>query len=452
MNAPAPHEYPRPRQAWYAVAVLTLAYVFAFADRQLLNLLVGPIRRDLGISDTQMSLLMGFTFALFFSVFGILLGRVADTRSRRGLIAAGMVAWSLLTAGCALARRFWQMALLRTGVAVGEATLNPAAFSMIADYFPPTARATALGVYGMGIYLGAGLAYIGGGLVVGWASATDSLVLPVIGAVRSWQAAFFIVGIPGAFVAALLATVREPERKDVRASGAIATPAEVWAYLKRNRVTLACHHLGFGLLALSAYGAGAWIPTFFTRTYGWTGARPGLVQGIITAVCGTAGIVIAGRITDGLVRRGVRDAALKVGIAAGLACLPGAILYPLMPTGFLAAALLVPFAFFIAWPFGVAIAALQQMMPNEMRGQASAVYLFVLNLVGLGLGPTAVAAATDYLFRDDAAVRFALVLVAVPAHLGAVALLWMGLRPFRESLDRLEDRNPLPSRGMPPRH
>src|SRR5574341_2011363 len=207
---PVTADYPRARARWYVVGVLTLAYVFAYADRVILNLLVVPIRRDLGISDTQMSLLMGFGFVVFFTFFGILLGRVVDTRSRRALIAAGMVVWSLLTAGCGLARRFWHFLLLRMGVGVGEATLNPAAYSLIADYFPPDARATALGVYGTGIYLGSGLAFIGGGLVVGWASARDALVFPVVGAVRPWQAIFFLVGLGGALAAALLATVREP--------------------------------------------------------------------------------------------------------------------------------------------------------------------------------------------------------------------------------------------------
>src|SRR5262245_15450942 len=158
--------YPSAAYAWYVVGVLTLVYVFSFIDRQILSLLVGPIRRDLGISEKQMSLLMGASFAVFYTLFGIPLGRLADTRSRRGIIAVGVAFWSVMTAACGLTRSFWQLALARIGVGVGEASLSPSAYSLIADYFRPERRSTALSVYSMGIYVGSGLAYALGGLVV----------------------------------------------------------------------------------------------------------------------------------------------------------------------------------------------------------------------------------------------------------------------------------------------
>ena len=147
------------------------AYVLSFVDRQIMNLLVAPIRRDLGINDTQMSLLMGFSFAIFYTILGIPMGRLADSRSRRGLIAAGVVVWSAMTALCGLAQTYWQLFLYRVGVGVGEATLSPAAYSMIADYFPPERRATAISVYSMGIFLGSGIAFLLGGLVIKFAMA-----------------------------------------------------------------------------------------------------------------------------------------------------------------------------------------------------------------------------------------------------------------------------------------
>src|SRR5262249_47502620 len=146
--------------AWYAVGVLTLAYVISFVDRQILNLMVDPIKRDLGISEKAMSVLMGASFAVFYTLFGIPLGRLADTRSRRGLIAVGISLWSLMAAGCGLARRFWQLLVMRIGVGIGEASLSPAAYSLIADYFRPESRSTAMSVYSMGIYIGSGLAFI----------------------------------------------------------------------------------------------------------------------------------------------------------------------------------------------------------------------------------------------------------------------------------------------------
>jgi MFS family permease len=237
--------YPPRAYAWYAVGVLTVAYVFSFIDRQILNLLVGPIRRDLGISDTKMSLLMGFSFAVFYSFFGIPLGRLADSKSRRTIIAVGMVLWSMLTAGGGLAKYFWHFLLLRMGVGGGEAALSPSAYSLISDYFPKETRATAISVYSMAFYIGSGIAFLLGGLVVGFDSAKSGWSVPVVGAVRPWQLVFFIVGLPGALLAVLLYTMREPTRKGARvtkaangkAKGAEVPLRDVIAYMRKNWAT-----------------------------------------------------------------------------------------------------------------------------------------------------------------------------------------------------------------------
>lgn len=442
--------YPSPPYAWYVVGVLTLAYVFSFIDRQILNLLVGPIERDLGIGDTAMSLLMGFVFAVFYTLFGIPLGRLADTRSRRGLIAAGIAAWSLMTAGCGLARTYWQLLLLRIGVGVGEASLSPAAYSLIADDFPPERRATAMSVYSMGIYIGSGLAFILGGLVIRFASGRDRFDLPLVGAVRPWQLIFFLVGLPGLLMALLIATVREPPRRGVGAAGpgkaAPPAPGEVWAYIRDNRRTFACLNLGIACLTFSSYGLSTWVPTFFVRRHGWDAGRAGLVFGLIVAVAGTLGIVAGGRLADRLRRDGRGDAELRVAWLAAVAWLPFGVLFPVMPRPGLSAALLALAVFFGSAPFGVAPAAIQRMMPNAMRAQATALYLFVINLIGLGLGPTAVAVATDYVFRDKAAVGLSLLAVGLLADAAAVALLALGLAPYRRSLDYLARWKPAPAR------
>ena len=291
-HPPPPRSYPSPARAWYAVGVLTLIYIFSFIDRQILNLLVRPIRRDLAISDTQMSLLMGFSFALFYTFFGIFMGRLADSHSRRGLIAAGCVLWSALTAGCGVARNYAQMLLLRMGVGVGEASLSPAAYSLITDYFPPHRLATAISVYSMGIYLGTGLAYLLGGLVISFAGSQQTWDLPVVGQTRPWQVIFFMVGLPGIALASLAASVPEPVRI-VRAAGA-ATRGEFLSYCKLNRSTFLYHNFGFALLSFSSYGTAAWLPTYFTRHYGWSASSIGIWFGAIIMVCGTAGIVAGG--------------------------------------------------------------------------------------------------------------------------------------------------------------
>lgn len=439
--------YPSPGYAWYVVGVLTIAYVISFIDRQILNLLVGPIRRDLDISDTQMSLLMGFSFAVFYTFFGIPMGRLADLRSRRAIITVGIIFWSVMTASCGLARNFWQFLLMRMGVGVGEATLSPSAYSLISDYFPKENRATAISVYSMGIYLGSGLASLLGGLVIGFASAQGNRELPLVGQTRPWQVIFFILGISGVIFTTFMLTVREPLRQglkrftqtDGERKPAGSSLREVMKYIRENRVTFFCHNLGFALISLSSYGSSAWVPTFFIRRFGWTAAQAGIVYGTLVMIFGTLGIVTGGRIADHLRKRGHRDASLRVGLFAAIAWLPGGILYCLSTDARLAAVLLAPTIFFAAMPFGVAPAAIQEMMPNEMRGQASAIYLFVVNLVGLGLGPTAVAMMTDYVFRNDQAVNYSLLIVNTTAQILAAVLLWMGLKPFLKSLDRLQE-------------
>lgn len=437
-------DYPPLPYAWYVVGVLTLAYVFSFIDRQILNLLVGPIERDLAISDTQMSLLMGFSFAVFYTFFGIPLGRLADSRSRRVIIAVGIAAWSVMTAGCGLARKYWQLALLRMGVGVGEASLSPAAYSLIADYFRPEHRATAISVYSMGIYIGSGLAFILGGLVVKFASGQDQFDLPFVGPTRAWQLIFFLVGLPGLLIALLLCTVREPARQGIRRkSEAAVAPSPVplrvaWDYLRDNRGTFLCLNLGVASLTFSAYGASTWIPTFFIRKHAWRPEQAGMVFGLIVAIAGTLGIMAGGRLADRLRIRGYADAEIRVALFAALGWLPFGLLYPLMPHGSWAALLLAPALFFISAPFGVAPAAIQRMMPNPLRAQASALYLFVINLIGLGLGPTAVALATDHVFQDKSAVDKSLLLVGLIADAAAIVLLWLGLKPYRHSLDYLE--------------
>lgn len=442
--APEADPYPPQGYAWYVVGVLMVVYVFSFIDRQILSLLVAPIRRDLEISDTQMSLLMGFSFALFYTFFGLPIGRLADSRSRRGIIAAGLFTWSLMTAGCGMARQYWHFLLLRLGVGVGEAALSPAAYSMITDYFPPKRLGTALSVYATGIYIGSGLAFLLGGVIVGLVSGQGMWELPVVGTIRPWQVVFFAVGLPGVFLTLAMLSVREPKRRGLKGAGG-ASPGsssvplrEVMEHVRRNRRTFLCHNLGFSLLAFAGYGGAAWIPTFLQRTHGMSPRDSGIWFGSIVMVAGTLGIVTGGRLADWLSTVGYRDAMLRIGLYASIGWAPFGILYVLVPDVAWSLALLAPAVFVGAMTGGVAPAAIQQITPNEMRAVTSALYLFVVNLIGLGLGPTAVAVVTDYVFRDDMALRYSLLVVGIVTHIGTVLALGLGLKPFRDSLDRIE--------------
>src|SRR5579863_5945908 len=212
--------WPRPRQAWYAVAVFTAALTVNFLDRGILNLLVEPIKRDLHLSDLQMSLVLGFAFACFYVILGLPIARLADSRSRRTIVGVGIAIFSLMTALCGFAQNFWQLFLCRVGVGVGEACNGPATFSMLADLFPPTKLPRAISVLNFGFFVGLGVSLLIGGTVVHLVSVLPPLTLPLVGTLRSWQYTFFIVGIPGLIIAALFSTIIEPIRR-----GRITGPA-----------------------------------------------------------------------------------------------------------------------------------------------------------------------------------------------------------------------------------
>ncbi|SFM85919.1 spinster family MFS transporter [Halopseudomonas yangmingensis] len=429
------NDYPSPKRAWLTVSILLLAYILSFIDRQILNLLVGPIRADLGISDTQMSLLMGLSFAIFYTIAGIPLGRVADSKSRRGLIAAGVFFWSLMTAACGMAKQYWHFVIFRIGVGAGEAALSPAAYSLMADSFPPEKRATAISVYSMGIYLGAGLAFLLGGIVVTWANARGDMVLPLLGTVRPWQLIFLVLGAAGVLFCLVLLAIKEPSRKGIGAGVAVPLK-DVGAYLMSIRKAVLCHNFGFACLSFASYGASAWIPTFFIRNHGLTPGEVGIYYGSLVMVAGSLGIVFGGRLADWLARKGYMDSNMRVGVLAASLTLLCNVVY-LVDNPVWLWSIMFFNVFTVAMPFGVAPAAIQEVMPNAMRGQASAIYLFVVTLIGLGLGPTAVALVTDYVFKDDMAVRYSIFWVASIITLGSVILLWMGLKPYLQARETL---------------
>ncbi len=432
--------YPPENYAWYVVVILMIVYVFSFIDRQILSLLVGPIKADLGVTDSQMSYLMGFSFALFYTVFGIPMGRLADSKSRRAIIAIGLAVWSLMSAGCGIAKTYVQLLMFRIGVGVGEATLSPSAYSLITDYFRPGRIALAMSVYGAGIYIGSGMAFLLGGFVVTYASTAEISSFPIIGEVRPWQLVFFIIGLPGLLFTFALFTVREPLRRGVLKAkqGAGVPIREVVDYIKKNRMTFLCHNLGFSLMSFIGYGSAAWIPTFYVRTYAWDPGFTGKMYGTAVILFGTSGIIYGGYLAGKLAAKGYRDSKMRAAMIAAVLHIPLGLLFPIMPEAWMAFALMCPAAFLLAMPFGVGPAAIQEMMPNQMRGQASAIYLFVVNLIGLGIGPTAVAWCTDYLFKDESMLRYSLLLTSTVATIVAAIMLMWGLGHFRKSMDTLE--------------
>lgn len=420
------------RQAWYFVGLLMLANLSGFIDRLILALLVEPIQRDLGLSDSETGLLIGLPFAVFYSLLGLPIARLADRSSRRNIIAAGIALWSVMTALCGVAGSFWRLMLARIGVGVGEASLQAPATSLIADLFPRERLGLAMSVYSTGVFLGSGLAYFIGGWIVGLVAAQEMWTLPIIGAIRPWQTVFLIVGLPGLVISLLLLTVREPARR-LRETAAVPVSA-VFAYMRAHARTFTCLIGGFTLSATVNYGLAIWLATFLVRTHGWPASRAGMVQGVLTMTVGTLGVLAGGRVADAMTRRGKVDGPLRVGIIGAAGMLVSATAYPFAPTATIAVALLVVVNFFAAFPWGAASAATVESVPPAMRAQGAAVFYLILNLVAFALGPWAVGAITDYVFGDPGAIRYSLAILNVVGMTGAILLLSLGLPAYRQTI------------------
>ena len=441
---------PSEAYAWYVVGLLTLVYVLSFLDRQILSLMVSDLKTGLSLDrDWQVGFLMGPAFAVFYTLFGFPFGRLADTANRSRVVAFGLAVWSLMTVGCGLAQQFWQMAMMRVGVGIGEASLSPSAYSIISDSFEAGKLARAISVYASGIYLGSGLAFMIGGRAVTSLRGTEAWQIPFFGAIAGWQKVFWIVGLPGLFVVPLvLLTLREPVRRGLVGASAgvqtgqapIALPlSQVLAFAREHWRVLATHHLGFALLSFSSYGSNAWLPSMFQRVYGWDVASFGLVFGLIVFVGSAGGAISGGIFADWLARRGHLDSKIRVGWLAAIAWLPFGVSFPLVDDGVVAMTLVAPAAFLSAMPFGVAPAAIQEITPNNLRGQISSIYLFVINLVGLAIGPLLLALLTDYVFTEArfgiGGIRWSMLSTTAFAHVGAALLLGLGLGEFRRALD-----------------
>lgn len=413
----------RPGYAWYVVGLLTLAYICSFIDRQIITLLVGPIKQDFGLTDTEMSYLLGLSFALFYTVFGFLIAIAADRLNRRNIIAAGILVWTVMTAACGLAKGYGQLFLARMGVGFGEGALSPAALSLISDYFPRDKLARAISVYTTGIAVGSGIALLVGGTVIELVSTVETVVLPLLGEMRPWQAAFIIVALPGIPIALLTLTIREPARRGrSRQAGERWSLRPVFAHLRAHWQTYTGLYLGMSVLTIMAYGIIGWIPEHFRRSYGWSIGEVSLWYGLVLILFGPVGAFLGGWLADRFQRRH-DDGYLRAALVGLAVLVPGYVLFALMPSPWLSLLWLVPATVGGAMPTSVAGAALMRVAPNEMRATISALYYFVVSIVGLGVGPTSVALLTDYYFADESQLRYSITLVAVAAGTAATGLL-----------------------------
>ncbi len=419
----------RPSNAysWFVVLFLMVLLTSSFIDRTILSLMVKPIRADLHLTDTEYSYLAGLAFVVLYTVSGIPLGWLADRWSRRLLIAGGVAVWSVMTASCGMANSFWRLFASRIGVGIGEATLSPCSYALISEMFPPERRARPLSVFTLGIPIGSGMALMIGGTVIDAITRIGPLDLPLVGVTKPWQTVFMIVGLPGLILALLtLLIVRETPQRLLKTADEQPSFGAVLAFMGQHLGVYATLALSLGCFAIYGYGGTAWLPTYLQRVHGFTASEAGLLLGSSILVFGVLGSVTCGWIADRLAQRGRHDALSATGIPYAIGMVATASLGTIVTIPWLSLTLVALQGFFTLTWAGVNVATVQTVTPVRMRSQVSATYLFFTNMIGLGIGPTAIAASTDHIFHRDSAVGWSISLVGTVSMVVAILILLAG--------------------------
>ena len=437
-----PQQYPSGRAAWGMVVLLMIAYVFSYTDRTILSILVEPIKEDLQLTDVQIGLLLGPAFAIFYATMGLPFGWLADRYRRTWIIGSGFVLWTLATFASGISRNFTQLFAARMSIGVGEATLSPCAMSLIADSFPNEKRGKPIALYSMGIVLGSSVAFLIGAFVLGWTKHADLPDMPLVGALQPWQLVFIIIGAAGLIPALPFFFMREPRRmleqsQDSSLQG--AGMLDVVRYVRRHWVTYATFMSLMCLMITIAY-AGFWNPAMFERTFGWSGEKYSLINGIVTLPVGVSIYWASGWLSDRATQRGHRDAPLSIMVAGMLIMTPLYAIMPLMPNGTIAFVMLTLGGIGMMAMTAVSVTALLNITPATIRGQIVALYYMTMSMFGLFVGPTTVGALSQHVYGEDH-LNFAL--ATIPVLFGVVPILLIPVtrRLYVEHMRRLSPGN-----------
>lgn len=427
MSAPSNSVIPAAsRYAWYVLLALTLAYGFNFVDRYVFVIMMEPMKKDLGLSDTQLGLTSGLAFSLIYSLSGLFVAHWADRGNRRSIIAMALGAWSALTMLCGLTRNFPQLLGARLGVGVTEAGCSPPAHSLISDYFPARQRAIAFAIYSIGLYIGLG----GGFALGGW-----------IGEQYGWRAAFIAAGIPGILFAIVLRlSVREPERgaaESAAVDSAVYTSREVASYMLRRPSFLA-YMLGSSLFVFAGAAIDQWAPLFLMRVHGQPADAVGLWTGIVGSTAGLSGSLAAGWIADKLA---IRDQRWNLWVASGGITLVviGTLLFLFGPVSMLKSSYFLA-TFFNAFVMPPTIAITQRVLPVRMRALGSAVMLVGYNVIGMAGCNFAIGFLSD-LWQGDLhvdSVRYAMAATQLTALAGLACTIYAIIRMPRDFREQFE--------------
>lgn len=408
--------YPKAAHAWTTVAVLTFFYVLSLLDRNILSLLIDPIKRDLGISDFQISLLYGAAFSVFYALGALPIGCAVDRYGRRGILAAGVICWSIATSASGLSRSFAALFAARAAVGVGESVIVPAGQSMIADSFPPHRMSLPMSIYGAGTKLGAGISLLVGGLLVKLIDPNAVFDLPVLGMVQGWQVIFLAVGLPGVVFAGLLFFVREPQRRPAPAAG--TAPARSYAdyfrFFRANWRFMAGLHLGQMLVIGAASSVSTWSVPVLSRVHGWSLGNAGLLMGLILIVGPLAFVPLHGILVDRAYGAGKGNAHLRYLSATALLAAPFALTAFHMSEAVPALALVTVSMVAISGFIGIGNTALALAVPSTLLGKSASVQLLLVMVAGYSLGSSGPAMISDFIFRD-------------PARIGTAVSIYAGL-------------------------
>ncbi len=440
------YQFPPAAIGWYSTVLLALLYWLSLLDRSIISLMVDPIKNDLGISDVQFGMLHGLAFAITFSFFGLMAGTLADRFSRRWIIFASVSIWSLATAACGLAQSFWHMLIARIGVGAGEAGLNPCATSIITDLFPPEKLTMALAIYSLGASVGAGCAFLFGGILIDALSESSVVILPLLGEVSPWQAVFIIIGIPGLLIALLSFTMPEPKRLGVRKKqvnksafrSVIDGNVGLVKFMGQRRKFFFHHYLGFGLGSLCFTGGQAWYPAHMARTFGWEPTQIGLAMGLTMIIAGFAGKFLCGFSVGAIYRRGYRDAQFRWYAICLLVAAPLGVIATTSddPVIFLGGFGL--FMMLLSPITAVYVSSLNLVTPNELRGIGVAFFSATVGLLALSIGPILIAGISDYVLGGNSIGQAIAIMIGVGCPIAALALM-TGRKAMTEAVHEAEN-------------
>ena len=393
--------YPDKKHSYSAVAILTLAQVFAFIDRQIPSMLVEPIKQDFNLTDSQIALLGGAAFSIFYAIMALPIGYAVDRYKRTKVLGTGIFLWSLMTALAGLANSFGKLFGARIGVAVGEAVMAPISVSLVSDSFPENKQGKPMGIITAGVYIGIGITLLGGGFLIDYLTSIGGITLPLIGYLKPWQATFMIVGIPGLVLAIAAFYLKEPQRiEDQVDSNHLVDRKNVFLHLKEHRKTLIPMFGGLIFMALIFYSFSFWAPTMMIRTFDISLTEVGFILGMITIISSITGTIIAGSAVDYLRNRNYSDAPVRAAMIAVILALPPIISLSFVQSELGAWICIALYLLFISSFAPLGLLAISGVSTGNVKGQTAAIHAFLMMVFGLSLGPQLTAFFTDFVFVD----------------------------------------------------